>query len=67
MTVDEIGKIIRKARKTQSITQSKLAMTANTAPRFISNLENGKPTCEIGKALHVLQCLGISIEMKEPA
>lgn len=67
MTADEIGKIIRKARKEQGITQSTLAMIANTAPRFISNLENGKPTCEIGKALHVLECLGISIEMKDPA
>ena len=45
MTADEIGKIIRKARKEQGITQSTLAMIANTAPRFISNLENGKPTC----------------------
>ena len=67
MTVDEIGKIIRQSRKKQGITQSALAMTANTAPRFISDLENGKATCEIGKALQVIQCLGISIEMKEPA
>lgn len=67
MTVEEIGKIIRKTRKAQGITQSELAMTANTAPRFISNLENGKTTCEIGKALHVLECLGISIEITEPA
>ena len=67
MTADEIGRIIRKARNEQGITQSTLAMIANTAPRFISNLENGKPTCEIGKALHVIECLGISIEMKDPA
>ena len=67
MTVDEIGKTIRHARKTQGITQSALAMTANTAPRFISDLENGKPTCEIGKALQVINCLGITIELKEPA
>lgn len=67
MTVEEIGKIIRETRKKQGITQSALAMTANTAPRFISDLENGKPTCEIGKVLQIIRCLGISIEMKEPA
>jgi len=29
--------------------------------RFISNLENGKPTLELGKVLHVLQCLGLEV------
>lgn len=38
-------------------------MTANTAPRFISDLENGKPTSQIGKALHVARCLGIQVEL----
>ena len=66
MTVKEIGNMIRLVRKSQGITQRALAMTANTAPRFISDLENGKPTCEIGKALQVIQCLGISVELKEP-
>lgn len=66
MTVKEIGRMIRQERKSQGITQRALAMTANTAPRFISDLENGKPTCEIGKALQVIQCLGISVELKEP-
>ena len=61
MTVQEIGKQIRQTRKEQGLTQSELAMTANTATRFISDLENGKPTCEIGKALQVIQCLGIQV------
>ena len=63
MTVDEIGKRVRQIRKAQGLTQSELAMTAHTATRFISDLENGKPTCEIGKALQVIQCLGIRIEL----
>jgi HTH-type transcriptional regulator/antitoxin HipB len=61
MTVEEIGNQIRQIRKEQGLTQSELAMTANTATRFISDLENGKPTCEIGKALQVIQCLGIQV------
>jgi len=67
MTVDEIGKTIRKVRKAQGLTQSELAMTANTAVRFISELENGKATCEIGKALQVVQSLGIKVRLDLPA
>jgi y4mF family transcriptional regulator len=63
MTVEEIGKTIRRVRKSQGLTQSELAMTANTAVRFISDLENGKVTCEIGKALQVIQCLGVQIRL----
>lgn len=67
MTVEEIGKTIRKERKSQGLTQGELAMTANTASRFISELENGKATCQIGKALKVIRCLGIKIELKAPS
>ncbi|MFO8027553.1 MAG: hypothetical protein R6U56_07805 [Opitutales bacterium] len=47
------------------MTQQQLALTANTAPRFISDLENGKPTCQIDKALHVAGCLGLHIELSD--
>lgn len=66
MTIDIIGKTIREARKAQGLTQGELALTANTATRFISDLENGKATCEIGKALQVMASLGIQIELHLP-
>lgn len=59
----EIGVIIRRERKAQGLTQSDLAMIANTAQRFISELERGKPTCQLGKTLDVLAALGIRIEL----
>ena len=59
----EFGKCIREARRKQGLTQQELAMTANTAARFISDLENGKPTCQIGKALLVAKCLGLRVEL----
>lgn len=62
--VGEFGSVVRRARKGQGLTQQELALTANTAPRFISDLENGKPTCQIGKALHVARCLGIRIGLE---
>ncbi|WP_269524955.1 helix-turn-helix domain-containing protein [Coraliomargarita parva] len=60
---EQFGKSIREARKAQGLTQQELALTANTAPRFISDLENGKATCQIGKAIHVAAALGIRIEL----
>jgi HTH-type transcriptional regulator / antitoxin HipB len=59
----EFGKCLREARRKQGLTQQELAMTANTAARFISDLENGKPTCQIGKALLVAECLGLQVEL----
>lgn len=63
MGIQEIGKLIRAERKAQGLTQGELAMTAHTASRFISDLENGKATCQIGKALQVISCLGIRIKL----
>jgi y4mF family transcriptional regulator len=57
----QFGEVVRRIRKSQGLTQQQLALTANTAPRFISDLENGKPTCQIEKAIHVAQCLGIRV------
>lgn len=61
--VSEIGSFIKKARKAQGLTQSDLAGMAGTNRRFISELENGKETAEIGKALHVMSVLGIAINL----
>lgn len=59
----DIGQIIRKVRKQLNITQGDLALTAGTGLRFISELEQGKPTCQIGKILQVLQVLGIRCQL----
>jgi len=63
-TSQEIGALIRETRKSQGLTQSDLAMIANTAQRFISELERGKPTCQLGKTLDVLAALGIRIGLR---
>jgi HTH-type transcriptional regulator/antitoxin HipB len=66
MDSQEVGNRIRSIRKAQGLTQAELALTANTAPRFISDLENGKPTCQIGKMLDVIASLGIRLELLSP-
>lgn len=58
---EEIGKLVRIYRKEQSVTQAELAALCAVGARFISNLENGKQTVELGKVLHVLKCLGLEV------
>ena len=66
MTPEQIGNIVRKTRKKLGVTQKDLALTSGTGLRFIIDLEKGKPTCQIGKALTVLQTLGIKLEITPP-
>jgi len=63
----DIGKIVRETRKKLNVTQKDLALTSGTGLRFVIELEKGKPTCEIGKALTVVQTLGIRITLTPPA
>jgi len=66
MDPTNLGKRIRETRKKLKLTQVDLALVANTAPRFISDLENGKPSCHLGKTLDVLKALGIQITLTLP-
>jgi len=56
------GAAVRAYRKQQNVTQLQLAAVANTSPRLISALENGKPTIQLGKALRIAWMLGIRVE-----
>lgn len=66
-TPTQIGKLIRDTRKKLGVTQKDLALTSGTGMRFIIDLEKGKETCEIGKALAILNTLGIKITLTPPA
>jgi HTH-type transcriptional regulator / antitoxin HipB len=66
-TAQDIGKLIRNTRKRLGVTQKDLALTSGTGLRFVIDLEKGKQTCEIGKALTVLQTLGIRLTLTPPA
>lgn len=63
----QIGAAIREARKRLKVTQKDLAMTSGTGLRFVIDLERGKPTCQIGKVLQVLQALGLRISLADSA
>jgi HTH-type transcriptional regulator / antitoxin HipB len=66
-TPQQIGQLVKKARKTLGVTQKDLALTSGTGLRFIIELEHGKVTCQIGKVLTVLHTLGISLQLTLPA
>jgi len=66
-TTAQIGELIRNTRKKLGVTQRDLALTSGTGMRFIIDLEKGKETCEIGKALAILNTLGIKITLTPPA
>ncbi len=65
-TPDSIGQLIRTTRKNLGVTQKDLALTSGTGLRFLTDLENGKPTCQIGKVLTILHALGITIDLTPP-
>jgi len=56
-----LGAAIRRARKSQGLTQTELAGLAGTGLRFLSELENGKRTVALGKTLDVLAALGMRL------
>lgn len=60
------GKCIRAARKKAELTQEELAAASGIGDRFIRELEKGKPTCQLEKALLVAKMLGIKIEVILP-
>lgn len=66
-TPAQIGRLIQQTRKTLGVTQRDLALTSGTGMRFITDLERGKETCEIGKALTILNTLGIRVTLTPPS
>ncbi|WP_020590198.1 helix-turn-helix domain-containing protein [Desulfobacter curvatus] len=58
MDSKSIGELIKTARKEQGFTQTEAAGYLNVGIRFLSELENGKPTVQLGKTLQVLEGLG---------
>ena len=63
---EQLGRSIRLRRKQLGVTQKELAMTCGTGLRFIVDLEKGKPTCQMGKMLQVVQALGLALCLDEP-
>jgi HTH-type transcriptional regulator/antitoxin HipB len=62
----EFGERIRKKRKALGLTQEELATRCGVGLRFIVDLEGGKPSCQLGKALTVAVEVGLRLDDTSP-
>ena len=61
--VKTFGKALREQRKKRNYTQAYLAEYTGFSVSFISDLERGKPTADLGKALYLANLLGLDCEL----
>ena len=59
------GEMIRKRRKQMGYTQKYISEFTGFSISFLSDLENGKKTIELDKALTVANLLGLDVELNE--
>jgi HTH-type transcriptional regulator / antitoxin HipB len=60
-TPQDIGHIIRQHRQAADIRQADAAALSGVGTRFLSEVERGKSTAELGKVLQVLGRLGLEL------
>ena len=66
-SVEELGEAIRTRRKELHYTQAFLAEFTGYSVSFISDVERGKATAEIGKTLRLLMILGLDLSVERRA
>ena len=62
-SIQQLGELIRTERKVQGLRQKDLADAIGVGIVFLSDLENGKPTAEVGKVLRVLHGLSLNVDV----
>jgi transcriptional regulator with XRE-family HTH domain len=65
-SVLEAGIAIRTLRKRAGIRIDDFALTAGVSKQFMTDLENGKTTVQMGMVLQMLQRLGIKVGLELP-
>lgn len=61
LSAEEFGALVREYRKKQGWTQTQLAERCGTGERFIVDLENGKPSCQLEKSLIAARTVGLNL------
>jgi HTH-type transcriptional regulator/antitoxin HipB len=56
----ELGIAVRAAREARGLTQDDVADAAKVSRKFVIDVENGKDSAQIGKALTVAMCVGLA-------
>lgn len=60
-TATDIGRLIREDRKRRGLSQQAFADRVGVGRRFLSELENGKPTLEFDRVIEVAAACGIDL------
>lgn len=58
---EDISMLLKERRKALGYTQAEVASFCNVGLRFLSELENGKETLQLGKVLKVMNILGLDL------
>jgi HTH-type transcriptional regulator / antitoxin HipB len=66
ITAKDFGTLVRDARRKAKLTQSQLAAASGIGERFVRELEKGKASCQLEKALFIAQMLGIKFDAEPP-
>lgn len=62
----ELGEVLRRVRKESGLSQRTSSGLCNVSLPFLNQIEQGKPTAQVGKVLHVCQQFGIEVVLKLP-
>ena len=62
--IETVGALIREARREQGLTQREFADVVGVGVRFLSELERGKETAEVGLVLRVLRDAGFDVVLE---
>jgi HTH-type transcriptional regulator / antitoxin HipB len=63
-SVDDLGRHVREQRRSIGLTQQELAERAGVSRRWLSGLEAGKASAEIGLVLRVIAALGMYADVR---
>jgi y4mF family transcriptional regulator len=64
-SVKDLGHQIKIVRRERKLSQEALADLSGVGRRFLSELENGKPSLEFGKVISVANAIGIDLFAKQ--
>ena len=62
----EIGEFVRARRRASKLSQKELGELAGVGPRFVSELERGKPSVRLNAVNKVLAVFGKTLGIVEP-
>ncbi|MFO0904201.1 MAG: helix-turn-helix domain-containing protein [Pirellulales bacterium] len=60
----DLGQLVRQRRQAAGLTLRDAAGMAGVGVRFLSELERGKATMQLGLVLEVLQLFGLELEVR---